>query len=324
MNVSQSKKLLDINNEMMPKFENEEALHKTLSSYRSAENLHPGINSVNKRVNSNLKRTIASQSSMSSMKRLYNSKNKRDKAASCIVPNEVSQKLYDDAKRRQSKKLENMQNNRKRDRSVSVQVNNKSIQYLMKRFIDDFKAAMDSQGLERGMINYFNAGQILKEMGFMSSKNNIETNEERILFIDMWRSMKGDNNEGVQSDNLKIFLGAIEGFKFEISKNKNLPNEDYKIVDKVSPNRKSTSPRHKFTSTSSSSRRKNSTYPKIDPIFDQDNIIQLSQSEIKYIQDYYFIFARNRSNHLSNKNHQKQAEFVEEMSKVSHRPKIDK
>lgn len=82
MNVSQSKKLLDINNEMMPKFENEEALHKTLSSYRSAENLHPGVNSVNKRVNSNLKRTIASQSSMSSMKRLYNSKNKRDKAAS--------------------------------------------------------------------------------------------------------------------------------------------------------------------------------------------------------------------------------------------------
>ena len=94
------------------------------------------------------------------MKRPYNSKSKRDKVVPCIVPNEVSQKLYDDAKRRQSKKLENMQNNRKRDRSVSVQVNNKSLQYLMKRFIDDFNAAMKSQGLEHGIINYFNASQI--------------------------------------------------------------------------------------------------------------------------------------------------------------------
>ena len=94
------------------------------------------------------------------MKRLYNSKNKRDKAASCIVPNEVSQKLYDDAKRRRSKKKEDMLDKRKRDRPASVQVNKKSLQYLMKRFIDDFNAAMNSQGLERGMINYFNASQI--------------------------------------------------------------------------------------------------------------------------------------------------------------------
>ena len=160
-------------------------------------------------------------------------------------------------------------------------------------------------------------------MGFIVNKNNVENDEERILFIDIWRSMKGENNEGVLSDNLKIFLGAIEGFKFEISKNNKLHLEDYEIVEKVSPNRRSTSPLHKFTNTSSSSKRKNSSYSKIDPIFDQDDIIQFSQSEIKSIQDYYFIFARNRSNHLSNKYHQKQVKYAEEMSKVSHKPNID-
>ena len=160
-------------------------------------------------------------------------------------------------------------------------------------------------------------------MGFIVNKNNIESYEERILFIDIWRSMKGENNEGVLSDNLKIFLGAIEGFKFEISKNNKLHLGDYKIVEKVSPNRRSTSLQHKFTLTSSSSRCKDSTYSKIDPILGQDNIIRLSQSEIKSIQDYYFIFARNRSNHLSNKYHQKQTKYIKEMSKVSHKPSID-
>lgn len=99
----------------------------------------------------------------------------------------------------------------KRERSVSLQPIEKSKKYLVKRFNNDFKESLRMQGIEDNVINYFNANQILIEMGYIFSQNNTESNEERILFVDLWRCLKGDEKEGVKTKNLKLFLLAIEG-----------------------------------------------------------------------------------------------------------------
>ena len=242
--------------------------------------------------------------------------------ASCIITDQVSRKLYDDAKRRQSQKLERIERSQQRYRSVTVQANSKSIKYLTKRFLTDFDLAMSKQGLDVGMINYFNASQILKDMGFIAAKNQtLESNEERILFIDMCRVLRGDDTDSVHSNNIKLFLGAIEGFRF-----KNTQGKTLEFLDKISPNRNTLSGSKKsLNNTNSATRRKKSAMPiPIEPTFDKNGKIDLSQSEIRSIQNYYFIFARNRSDFLSIKNHQKLNNQVLEASKVTHKPNIDK
>jgi len=122
-----------------------------------------------------------------------------------IANHEISEKLYEDAKRRQSEKYERLQNSKKRKRSVTVQANDTSKKYLMRRFNSDFSKAINSQGISTNLINYFTTCEILKDMGFISTKEGNETNEQRILFVDLWRSLKGDENEGVLERNLKVF-----------------------------------------------------------------------------------------------------------------------
>jgi len=280
------------------------------------------IPKVSQRISASLKKTIEIQSVEKSTRRLEN-RSRRDKMASCVISNEVSQKLYEDAKRRQSQKLVNIKKSKKRERSNSMQTNPKSKKYLIKRFIHDFDCALRLQGLTEGMVNYFNAGEILKCMGFTTSKDNIESNEERILFIDMWRCLRGDDNEGVHSNNLKMFLGGIEGFTFQNSIDEQ-NNQQYEIIGKISSNQNTPSGSKKaITSSNSAKRRKELSFPIIDPVFDRNNIIQLSQSDIKAIQNYYFVLARNRSSYLSTKFHQKHVEHIEEMVKINHNPTID-
>ena len=191
----------------------------------------------------------------------------------------------------------------KREKSNSVQTNEKSKQYLVRRFKQDFRNATNSQGITEGMINYFNANEILREMGFISSQNNIETNEERILFVDFWRWLKGDENDGVKCENLKIFLGAIEGFNFW-SPNDERNLNDLLLLDKVSPSRKTPSiTRKRYNSSNSRNKNKEQPFPAFDIQFNNEGLIDLANSEIKEIQNYFFAYARNRSKFVSEQNH---------------------
>lgn len=89
--------------------------------------------------------------------------------------------------RRQSRKLQSIERSRKRNKSSSVQANKESIKYLVKRFHQDFKVALESQGVNEDSINYFTTSEVLKDMGFVKSQSDKETNEERIMFVDLWR-----------------------------------------------------------------------------------------------------------------------------------------
>lgn len=119
--------------------------------------------------------------------------------ASMTMHNKTSNKLYDDAKRRQSAKIEQVQerqikNNRKR--AKSIQASGISIKYLMKKFEGDFSKAIKSQGMGK-KLNYYTTCEILKEMGFISRKEGGENNDEKVLFVDLWLSLKGDEYGGV-------------------------------------------------------------------------------------------------------------------------------
>jgi hypothetical protein len=67
----------------------------------------------------------------------------------------------------------------------------------------------------------------------------LRNNEERILFVDLWRSLKGDDNDGVLIQNLKIFLGAIQGFHLKQSKENDNTLQVYDSETKNSPMRSS-------------------------------------------------------------------------------------
>lgn len=140
-------------------------------------------------------------------------------------------------------------------------------------------------------------------MGYISSYKNTESNEERILFVDLWRWLKGDENDGVKTDNLKLFLAAIEGYNFAS------PNEERKLTDlllfnKVSPTRKTPSiTRRRYTSSTSRNKTKEQGFPVIEIQFNNDGLIELTAWDVKLIQNYFFVYARNRSKLVSDSNH---------------------
>lgn len=54
------------------------------------------------------------------------------------------------------------------------------------------------------MVNYAKASELMYELGFCT-----EAATERSLMLDVWKHLKGDENEGVKLNNLKAFLCAI-------------------------------------------------------------------------------------------------------------------
>lgn len=181
MNASASRRVLDLT-------ETHPVVRGQLNTYRSVENISGSKLAGKPKISDSLRRTIAHQTGDKSSRQRLDLHSRRDKLpSSLVVSSEVSSKLYEDAMRRQSRKLQNIQRSRKRDKSASVQTNKESIKYLVKRFNQDFKEAMESQGANEYNINYFTTSEILKDMGFVNSRTSKETNEERIMFVDLWR-----------------------------------------------------------------------------------------------------------------------------------------
>jgi hypothetical protein len=294
-----------------------------LNSYRSVKNLNSNRSQKRQKINKSLKKTIANQTEAKDYRYMLASRgNRSNLPISVQIPSNVSTKLYEDAMRRRSQKLESLQKLKKREKSSTVCPNSTSKKYLVRRFNQDFFTALKSQGFQTGSINYFTTGEVLKDMGFMDSG---ESNEERILFVDFWRVLRGDENDGVMDKNLKILLGAIEGFKFEITKKENIPKRHVlEITEKVSAT-KGTPSTNRKNHSNSASKSKGKRSPKLNSQyeFDNDGILQLSRQDIKKIQKYFFVFAMNRSKFLSNKFHKKHAEVLVKETSLSHKPNID-
>lgn len=124
------------------------ANHQPLHSYRSVESIPIAKpHSARGKISDSLKKTIEAQSveKKTARHRLLAGSRRENHPASMIITQEVSNKLYEDAKRRQSEKFESLQRNKRRERSASIQANPQSTKYLMRRFIKDFEKSLISQ-----------------------------------------------------------------------------------------------------------------------------------------------------------------------------------
>lgn len=140
-----------------------------------------------------------------------------------ITVNKVTEKLYQDAKRRQES-ISRLSKGKPRSRSSSNHRNLKSTKYLKETFERNFEQAVNNRVAKNSKLNYFNTSEILKEMGFMfSDQDHNDKADERMLFADFWKCLKGDENDGVSIENLKRLLLSIEGL-FQ-SKQKDYPFE---------------------------------------------------------------------------------------------------
>jgi hypothetical protein len=59
-------------------------------------------------------------------------------------------------------------------------------------------------------LNYKNTCEVLTRMGFMIRKT-VNEHDERILLFDLWKSLEGDERNGVVPANLMSFLQAVQG-----------------------------------------------------------------------------------------------------------------
>ena len=76
------------------------------------------------------------------------------------------------------------------------------------------------------------------------------------------------------------------------------------ITDKLSLHRGTPSTSRKDNpSSKSKNKRRKSPVPLLDIQFDDNGLIDLTNHEVKSIQNYFFVFARNRSNYLSERYH---------------------
>jgi len=123
-----------------------------------------------------------------------------------VVSLDITDKLYEDAKRRR----ENRSKSRSQSRSQSR--NPRTNKYLKDMLEDHFSKALIDRGTKNRKLNYYHTSEMLKDLGFMfTDQDHNDKAEERMLFVDFWRWLRGDDNDGVTSDNLKILLFCIEG-----------------------------------------------------------------------------------------------------------------
>jgi tellurite resistance protein len=57
---------------------------------------------------------------------------------------------------------------------------------------------------------------MLFNMGFLSGKASSDTTE-RMLLLDMWKILQGEENNGIHENNIRKFLQAVLGFSHYVS-----------------------------------------------------------------------------------------------------------
>jgi len=79
----------------------------------------------------------------------------------------------------------------------------------------------------RGILNYKKAVSVLTDLGFMqySNEQKFLNQKERQLLFDIWRILKGNENNGINIRNFKLFLLAIMKFNFSWMKAQTYNNE---------------------------------------------------------------------------------------------------
>lgn len=70
--------------------------------------------------------------------------------------------------------------------------------------------------LNDGKLDFFHCSEVMKDLGMIGGKSNTDVNEERILYVEMWKELEGDERRGISPSDLKSFLVAVLGM-YEVS-----------------------------------------------------------------------------------------------------------
>jgi hypothetical protein len=88
---------------------------------------------------------------------------------------------------------------------------------------------IDTEQTQR--LNYFKTNELLFNMGFLSGKASSDTTE-RILLLDMWKILQGEENNGIHENNIRKFLQACLGFSHYVAINSVLRKSNSPKKDK--------------------------------------------------------------------------------------------
>ncbi|CAI2375618.1 unnamed protein product [Moneuplotes crassus] len=238
------------------------------------------------------------------------------------IAKEVSTKLYNDACRRMERTSSRSRSrNRSQNKNSSQSRNPASNKYLKDIFETDFQKAIIDRAVKTRKLNYYHTNEILKSLGFMfTDEDHNDKADERMLFLDFWRCLRGDENDGIAPKDLKMLLSCIEGIlvdKKATQKNfrKGMKPLDY-IMRKNSKEirnlkkPKETQPSQKAAITDLMS-------------FDDKCNLKIIPKDYAKIRKYFITFATNRSNFLNKKISEKISQRKKPVD-YSHKPKINK
>jgi hypothetical protein len=247
-----------------------------------------------------------------------------------ILAKEVCEKLYQDAKYRNMSRERQSSKNSRPSKSRSHSRNPKSDKYLLNLFIEDFQKSLielDPKFKDlgcRNRLNYFYTSEVVKRMGFMyTDANHNDKADERMLFIDFWRSLRGDENDGVDINNLKTLLLIIEGIKNDTRKKMSYQEKGKQaiLLPLVKIKNRNCKELYSLAKLNDQAKTQSSIFDLVE--FSSKNSMKINPSNYMKIRKYFITFARNRSEFLRRKINKK---LLKRHPNVEHeyKPKLDK
>ena len=130
--------------------------------------------------------------------------------------------LYSDAMRRQRKTVE-VKKKLNKKKPAKPHISDESRRALATRFIREFEVHISDilgENTEK-KLDYLELNEFLKRLSFLKDADDIEQPQftpERVLLYDTWFTLFADKYKGVHRRNLLVFLLAVLGLHFEITK----------------------------------------------------------------------------------------------------------
>ncbi|CAI2363060.1 unnamed protein product [Moneuplotes crassus] len=115
-------------------------------------------------------------------------------------------------------------------RSTTIDENDEQIESLRQFNLCFHEVVKKNDTTNCGILNYKKAVSVLTDLGFMrlSYEKEILTRERQLLF-DIWRICKGNQNNGINIRNFKLFLLAIMKFNFSWMKTAFYNNQEISL-----------------------------------------------------------------------------------------------
>ena len=224
--------------------------------------------------------------------------------------------LYNDALRRQHKSIEF--NKKAKQTTNTSKMSEGSRKALASRFIREYDLTiLEFLAPEKSKLDYLQVNAFLRRLCFLRDSEAVELphfTPERILLHEMWISLCGEQNGGIHRRNLLVFLLAVMGLYFQITKiQKNEEGGDRQSVEfkmntsesmRDGPNKTSShlgatseEPFSKVLEHTDNSIEVHSKMQlDIKPIgsFDSDGNYEITPEEVNKIQSRYLIWRVNR------------------------------